>query len=116
LKGGFMVRAIPSLELLRHEMRGRVCARCHGWPLFSESLGPEVVRPCELTCPVFVQLPGLRRIAALTDPMLRSPAEALRHRIDRTRRAGHSAAAADNPLRRYGKQIVRVILDVMDGG
>ena len=68
-----MLRTLPSIDLLKHELRARVCTHCHVRPPHSESLGPEVVRPCELSCPVFVHLPAMRKVAVLRDPIDRAP-------------------------------------------
>jgi hypothetical protein len=109
-----MLRTIPSLELLRHELRRRVCTRCHLRPPHSESLGPEVVRPCEVECPVFLHVPALRKTAALTDPMLGSRAQALRQRTDQICDATPGGAAArDCPLRRYREDVIRAVLEMV---
>src|SRR5688500_7818520 len=93
----------PSLDLLRHEMRRHVCARCRWRPRHADGVGPEVVRPCEESCPVFLHLPRLRRVAVLTDPMLRDRADALRRAIRSIRddAAPHPAPACPCPLVAY---------------
>jgi hypothetical protein len=116
-----MLRNIPSLDQLRHEIRRRICSQCYRRPPHSESLGPEVVRPCELSCPVFVHLPTLRKIAVLRDPMLASRRDAVEHRINEV--CGDELAADpsvtcskpsrdDQPLRRYRKELANAVLEL----
>jgi hypothetical protein len=78
-----MYRTTPSLEALKGEMRRRICTDCPHRPPHSEMLGPEAVRSCEQSCPLFSHLPMLRRIALLTDPMLRSRREMVRQWVAR---------------------------------
>jgi hypothetical protein len=117
----------PSLDVLRHEMRRHVCARCRWRPRHTGGVGPEVVRPCEESCPVFLHLPRLRRVAVLTDPMLRDRADALRRAIGSVcesppRDAGDAGSAripdpdalpqnGPCPLRLYADDVTRVLLD-----
>ena len=120
-----MLRVTPSLDLLHHEIRRRVCAHCYRRPPHSESLGPEVVRSCELTCPVFVHLPMLRKTAMLLDPMLGSRREAMKHRIAEvlsnespTENTDPGAPrsqppAEDPPLRRYREDVVNTVLELV---
>jgi hypothetical protein len=125
-----MLRELPTIDLLRHEMRRRVCVQCQWRPPHSEALGPEAVRPCELTCPVFAHLHRLTSTAVLIDPMLRSRETALRHGIDQICVAppGHAGTAAgrgpaagsepdgtpgDSPLNRYREQVIEAILDIV---
>ncbi len=120
-----MLRVTPSLELLHHEIRRRVCAHCYRRPPHSESLGPEVVRPCELTCPVFVHLPMLRKTAVLLDPMLGSRREAMKHRIaevlsnERLIENAVPIAPRSQPpsvdplLLRYRDQVVNTVLELV---
>ena len=114
-----MLRNPPSLELLQHELRRRVCQHCCGRPPSSEMLGPEAVRICELTCPIFVHLPKLLNAAILTDPMLRSKEEILRHLIEELchTHGGHCntpiACPARNPLGCYRTAVINVILDLV---
>ena len=108
-----MLRTLPSLDVVRHEVRGHVCTGCYLRPRHSESLGPEVVRPCEVSCPLFIRLPMLRKVAILTDPMLRSRADVLRHQIDRMCDAEQGAAPVESPLSRYREDVVRTVLDLV---
>jgi hypothetical protein len=110
-----MLRNAPLLDLVRREMRLRVCPRCHLRPRHSETLGPEAVRPCELTCPIFVHLPALRLVAVCHDPMLGPTARALRRRIDETRAAtaGGGGDGDDSSLSRYRDQVVEGLVDVV---
>jgi len=105
-----MLHKMPSLELLRHELRRRVCERCRWRPAYSEALGPEAVRDCEQTCPAFLHLPDLRIAAVSTDPMLRSREQTLLHVIDRLPPTDPNGA---DPLKTYREEIVNVILDLV---
>ena len=67
-----MLRTLPSPEIFKNEMRHRVCRVCPFRPPHTEALGPQIPRRCEAKCPLFLHLPMLRKIALLTDPMLRS--------------------------------------------
>src|SRR3982751_6404772 len=100
-----MLRTMPPLETFRTEMRRRVCAQCHRRPRHSEALGPEVVRPCEQSCPLFVHLPVLRRVAVCADPMLNPRRDAVRLWLARARGPAGDAAAPDCPLNRYRHEV-----------
>ena len=83
-------------------------------------LGPEAVRICELTCPIFVHLPKLRNAALLIDPMLRSKENVLRHLIDelcQTHRPYYNGPGSPhpsaNPLRCYRREVVNAIIDLV---
>jgi hypothetical protein len=106
----------PTLDLVRHTVRGTICPHCLSRPAGSEMLGPDVPRSCEPGCPVFESLPLLKRAAEQLDPMLRPRETSLRHLIsrlcdDRKRRAGTGggAATANCPLRRHAPRIARAI-------
>jgi hypothetical protein len=107
-----MLRTLPNLDVLRHEIRRRVCTHCHWRPPHSEALGPEAVRPCEIQCPVFAHLPRLCRRAALTDPMLRSRRDVLNHLIDEL--CARSAAGGRCPLASHRDKVIAAILDLVD--
>ena len=110
------LRQFPTLDLLRHTVRGAICPHCLSRPAGSEALGPEAPRACEAGCPLFESLPVLKRVAEQVDPMLRSREMCLRHLTarlsdDRRRRAGSGGAAATQncPLRRHAVRIARAI-------
>ena len=109
-----MLRTLPSLDAIRREIRRRVCGRCYRRPRHSESLGPEVVRPCELSCPAFVYLRLLRRTAVSREPMIRSREEAVRQKIDQLVVATAAVAPDMSPLIRYREQIVTAVADLVD--
>ena len=102
-----MIRQTASLEVLQHEIRRRICARCYRRPTHSDMLGPEAVRFCQETCPVFVHLPMLRNFAIQLDPMLVSSPEALRNRINDI---CWDQGAAESPLSRYRDQIIAAVV------
>jgi hypothetical protein len=106
-----MLQNPPSLELLRHELRRRICEHCRWRPVHSEVFGPEVVRACELTCPIFVHLHQMQRAAVLTDPMLRSKEGVLRHLIDEL--CPTQSGKATSPLECYRNEVVNAILDLI---
>jgi hypothetical protein len=119
-----MLRVMPKLETLEHEMRRRVCMHCHLRPRHSEMFGPEAVRPCELTCPVFVHLPMLRKIAVQLDPMLGSRRKALTHRVEQicgirriatvdTDEPVSQPHVDDEPLRQYRNDVIDTILETV---
>jgi hypothetical protein len=120
-----MLRTIPTLETLQHEMRRRVCMHCHLRPRHSEGFGPEAVRSCEMTCPVFVHLPMLRKTTIQLDPMLGSRRTALEHKIDQLCGLGRSDEKTDpsiplsqphvddEPLRSYRQNVVNTLLEVV---
>lgn len=74
-----------------------------------EALGPEAVRACELSCPVFVYAAALRKAAVLADPMLVRREDVVRHRIDAI--CGQGGRESRCPLKRYRDQVVRTVLD-----
>lgn len=105
-----MVRNRPSLDVLKHQLRHHVCRHCRWRPHGSESLDVDVPRVCEATCSVFRHLPVLARTAYLMDPMLRPPEVTLRHHIlDLCRDDPELTAKAVCPLRRYEKEVSRVV-------
>ena len=111
-----MLRTMPTLETFRTEMRRRVCPKCHLRPRHSESLGPEAVRPCEQSCPLFVHLPMLRKVAILADPMIHPRREAVRQWIAQTcGRDGH-CAGTDCPLRRYRDEAAQTVMEIVGDG
>ena len=114
-----MLRSMPSLQLLKHEVRRRICAHCYHRPPGSEGWGPEAARPCELTCPIFQRLPGLRKVAVLSDPMLRPVEGAVRERVDELCGIGADDDAAHrherlSPLRRYRDELVALLCRAVD--
>lgn len=106
-----MLRTTPSLETFKGEMRQRVCMVCPRRPLHSEMLGPEVVRPCEQHCALFVHMPMLRKIALLTDPMLRSRREMIRQWVGRLCETDPSAA--DSPLNTDQDRVLAAVSRVL---
>lgn len=118
-----MLRHMPTLEVLQRDVRKDVCSHCPLRTPNSAGLGPEVVRSCELDCPVFIHLPALERVAIAIDPMLGSRREALHRRISdiysqdlKTRRTDgvkpqrKTASANMSPLWCYRKQLVQSVL------
>src|SRR4051794_28778492 len=109
-----MLRSLPTLDMLRTHMRMRVCPHCRLRPQNGEALGPAVARPCEASCPLFVRLPVLRKVAILADPMLRPRREAVRQWIARTREA--DPAVASSPLNRYRHRILDTVSEIVGDG
>jgi hypothetical protein len=105
-----MIRQMPSLDVLKHELRRRVCPRCYRRPLHSETTGAENPRHCEEHCPIFLHLPLLKEVAVQLDPMLCSRRQVLGHRIDDT---CWREGAGETPLSRYRRQVVETILDAV---
>lgn len=113
----------PSLDVLRHELRRRICTKCAARPCQSEILGPEVVRPCEIDCPIFVHLPRLRRAAMCLDPMLTDRDRMLGAQVEEfcpaDKWSPSGTASTDLlprewcPLRRYRAETAKVILDLV---
>jgi hypothetical protein len=109
-----MLRSLPSIELLKHELRRRVCPKCRLRPPNSEAMGPEVVRPCELSCPAFFHLAALRRVAALRDPLVGSRADAVGQKIDQICEHQPQVAGRRSPLEMYRDEIIRAVTDLVD--
>jgi len=61
------MRHLPVNEIARRLAREIACTRCAERPPGSEALGPEVARPCETECPLFIYLPTLIRLARQVD-------------------------------------------------
>jgi hypothetical protein len=92
---------LPSSELVHHEVRRTVCARCRDR------------RPgCERRCPVFLQLPRLVREAELLDPMIADRREVLLRHVRELCRASH--ADGRSPLRRHARRLVDAVVDLVD--
>jgi hypothetical protein len=106
-----MLRTTPTLDMLRTEMRLRVCPHCRSRPRHNEALGPEVVRPCEMSCALFVRLPVLCKVAILADPMIHPRREAVRHWIAQT--CGSDPAVADGPVNRYRHRILDAMSEMV---
>jgi hypothetical protein len=96
---------LPTLDTARRAMRAVVCAHCSERPAGSEQWESDVPRACEQQCPLFVNLGVLRKAALLSDPMLRSPRQALLARIEKLERplAGRGA------LSRHKGEIVKML-------
>jgi hypothetical protein len=81
------MRRLPSLDLVRRELRGRVCTRCpHGAPVrphvrtdTADTTVPAAL--CEGGCPIFVYLPALVGFAERLDPLVGDRKGALRRRV-----------------------------------
>ena len=54
---------LPIDTVARRVTRQVACMTCYQRPPGSESLGPDVARACEGTCPLFFHLPTLVRLA-----------------------------------------------------
>jgi hypothetical protein len=119
-----VLRVMPSLETLRREIRHRICAHCHARSPDHRSERTSVILPCEKACSIFNNLARLRRTAELIDPMLASPRSALRRQIEdpcppdvrphnSPPTAQRSGAPADDPLRRYGEEVVDTVLNLV---
>jgi hypothetical protein len=111
-----MLRTMPSLDVLRREMRRRICSHCNHRPRHSESFGAEVVRPCEVACPRFIHLPTLRKVAILADPMIHPRRDAVRQWIEQTCDDDRASAAAAGPLARYREDVIRAVIDTVGDG
>jgi len=61
------MRHLPVNEIVHRLTREIACTRCPERPPGSEALGPEVARPCETACPLFIYLPTLVRLARQVD-------------------------------------------------
>ena len=110
-------RKLPMETIIR-SIRGAVCTTCYQRPHGSERLGPEVARPCEATCPIFVHLPALYRIAVHHDDIDAPGAldEAVRHTIcggcHLAPTAGEDCvefASRTCPLSRFAGEVVTLI-------
>jgi hypothetical protein len=55
---------LPITEVQRRLVREIACVSCYQRPRGSEALGPQVVRACEVSCPLFFHLPKLARLAS----------------------------------------------------
>jgi hypothetical protein len=106
-----------SLDSILRAIRGTVCPICYQRPAGSEQLGNGVARACEGTCPIFVNVPALYRIAVHTDTSAPGAMEtALREQI--CRRCTLSPTAGDQcvefanrtcPLSRFSREVVSLI-------
>lgn len=57
------MRHLPITEVAHRLVREIACTKCYQRPAGSETLGPEVARPCEMSCALFFHLPTLVRLA-----------------------------------------------------
>jgi hypothetical protein len=77
-----MLARTPSVDMLRRQMRCRICTNCPLRPPRGDAAEATAPRPCESTCSLFLHLPLLRKTVLLRDPMLASREAALRRKID----------------------------------
>jgi hypothetical protein len=109
-----MVRS-PTLTIIQRKLRESICRRCANAPLSSNLLGSWVPRRCEADCPLFKQLPRLKRAAELFDPILRPRRLELEHVIrqmsveGRGVTRGRREPRGKSALERYGKRIAAAI-------
>lgn len=73
------MRHLPTLELVRHELRTHVCIGCTRRAAFTPRGSGAAT--CEATCPVFVHLPALVEFAERLDPVVADRRAALRRRL-----------------------------------
>jgi hypothetical protein len=57
------MQRVLTEEVLRRELRARICPNCVRRPVGSASLGPDVARACEDVCTIFNNLERLKSIA-----------------------------------------------------
>jgi hypothetical protein len=108
-----MVRA-PTLAAIQRKLRESVCSRCaNARSRRNRSpAGLQASRLCEARCPLFRQLPRLKRAVELLDPVLRSRGEEQEHVIkqmsleDRQVPLGRPRRSA---LERYRRRIAAAI-------
>ena len=67
-----------TLEHLERTLRARICDTCENRTAALDGQSPDLSRPCEATCALFVHLPALRDLAVQADPMLGSRAARVR--------------------------------------
>jgi hypothetical protein len=58
-----IMQHLATNDVERRLVREVACTKCYQRPPGSESLGPEVPRMCEASCPLFYHLPTLARLA-----------------------------------------------------
>ena len=100
------MRKIPPLEQLRRLLRVRVCGDCPYRTPGTDGQAPEVTRPCEEGCPLFVHLPLLREAARQVDPMVGNRPRMVRQVLSRI--AGASQHGAKT-VRRHGRRVAVAI-------
>ena len=57
------MRHLPVIDVAHRLVREVACVRCYQRPPGSEAWGPDVVRSCEPSCPLFAHLPSLMALA-----------------------------------------------------
>ena len=100
------MRRLPSLDLVRRELRAKACSRCPHHPPAAAGAGAPWAA-CEAACPIFIFLPALVALAERLDPIVSDRAGALRRRLaalctrhasrPRARRAASAPPAAVPP-------------------
>lgn len=114
------MRHLPLNEIASRVARQVACARCSDRPQGSEALGPEVARPCEATCPLFVHLPKLVTLAATVSDGPDDWERGLKDAVCATCRLRPSAgefcpdyAARTCPLSRYSGDVIGALQHVV---
>ena len=106
-----------TLTTIERAVRGAVCPACYQRPPGSEKLANDVPRECQPTCPIFLNLPALYRIAVHADT---SQPGSLERMIKQTICPGCSVApthgefcaefqARTCPLSRFSAEVVTLI-------
>ena len=100
-----MRRHTPSTDDTRRVLRARICATCPYRTAGTDNLSPDQCRPCELTCPLFIQLPHLREVVRQLDPLVGHPRRVIRKAV---RGLGQVA----RPARRYTRKVADTIENI----
>lgn len=110
-----MLTRMPSLELLRHNLRVAICPQCFRRPEQGKETDVATAEPCERTCPVFTELPHLKAMAERLDPMIKPVDEQLHQEIVAlchrrlAAQGSYKGAFRNFPLHRYARRISREI-------
>ncbi len=98
------MRNLPTLELCRRTMRTQVCTECPH-RTSGTAFGPDVIKPCEKKCPLFINLHVLRDVAQQTDTMVGNRPRIMHDLVRRISRRWHKGNAA---LQKHVQRVVDV--------
>ena len=114
---------LPMTEVTRRLARDVACTQCYQRPPGSATLGPEVARSCESSCPLFTHLPALVSLAAVVGERPGDCERAITDTVCSACRLRPTAgefcaeyASRACPLSRYSGQVVAAVQQLLAAG
>ena len=106
--------SLPTLDLMTHEIRQQICARCNWRKPVDRRGDAEVVRVCERECPIFVHRRSLVQVIRLADPMITSRQRVLALYLDRLESAESLPRLHRQILRKHRAALAEIVHRLAD--